>query len=406
MPPSGCPNTKYCLEIRVMLTEELGAILPPSHSWMAPLVEDMLWEARTGLTKAVVIGPGRAVLFYGRHSMGEGLRVDEARDAAFLLIGAGTWVRKLAYLTTDPVTIHKGRRAIAQAILDNRVKARGPRHLCVNLLAHQPFHFNPIRNSPPKDMPKDDSSDYSPSPDRPSRGHECNRWWRDHRPQSPRFPLPSPDHGFEGDRSLLSTTSSMLSRADRLDESRCSRWGRWHQEETYMKINLPIFKDKGTKDAVTYQSWRWDLMVYQHAECRYHTLLPCAIRSLQGYLGELVWSSGTDIMLDHVLTILDEHYNNIKVVDVLNQELFQLWMADKETVLDWGVHLSRHLQILAASFPDHFPPDRAVELKRDHFYGGLPKQLKVMVAYLKVGSQVRTYSNYLRAARRLRKKIH
>ena len=29
-----------------------------------------------------------------------------------------------------------------------------------------------------------------------------------------------------------------------------------------MKINLPIFKDKDAKDAVTYQSWRWDLTVY------------------------------------------------------------------------------------------------------------------------------------------------
>ena len=38
------------------------------------------------------------------------------------------------------------------------------------------------------------------------------------------------------------------------------------------------------------------------------------------------------------------------------------------------------------------------ELKRDHFYDRLPKQLKVMVAYLKVGPQVRTYSDYLRAA--------
>ena len=78
-------------------------------------------------------------------------------------------------------------------------------------------------------------------------------------------------------------------------------------------------------------------------------------------------------------------------------------MADKETLLDWGVHLSRHLQILAASFPDHFPPDRVVELKRDHFYGGLPKQLKVMVAYLKVGPQVRTYSDYLRVTREAEK---
>ena len=98
-----------------------------------------------------------------------------------------------------------------------------------------------------------------------------------------------------------------------------------------------------------------------------------------------------------MLTILDEHYNNVKVLDVLNQEVFQLQMADKETVSDSGICLSRHLQILAASFPDHFPPDHVVELKRDHFYGGLPKQLKVMVAYVKGAPQMRIYSDYLRA---------
>ena len=80
------------------LTEELGAMPPPSHSWMAPLIDDMMREARTGLTEAVVTGPGRAVLFYGRHLMGEGLMADEARDATFLLTGAGTWVGKSAYL--------------------------------------------------------------------------------------------------------------------------------------------------------------------------------------------------------------------------------------------------------------------------------------------------------------------
>ena len=117
-PLSSCPNMKYCLDICVTLMEELGAIPPPSHSWMAPLVEDMLHNARTGLTKAVVTGPGRAVLFYGRHSMGEGLTADEARDATFLLTGAGMWVGKLAYLTTDSMTIQEGKRAIAQAISD------------------------------------------------------------------------------------------------------------------------------------------------------------------------------------------------------------------------------------------------------------------------------------------------
>ena len=107
------------------LTEELGAVPPPSHSWMAPLIEDMLHDARTRLTKAVVIGPGRAVLFYGRCSMGEVLTTDKARDATFLLTGASTWVGKLAYLTTDPMTIQEGRRVIAQAISDCKVKQGG-----------------------------------------------------------------------------------------------------------------------------------------------------------------------------------------------------------------------------------------------------------------------------------------
>ena len=92
------------------------------------MVEDMLQEARDGLTEAVVIGPGRAILFYGRCPMGEGLKVDEARDAAFLLTGAGMWVGKLAYLTADPVMLQEGKRPITQAVSDNKVKARGPRH--------------------------------------------------------------------------------------------------------------------------------------------------------------------------------------------------------------------------------------------------------------------------------------
>ena len=72
-------------------------------------------------------------------------------------------------------------------------------------------------------------------------------------------------------------------------------------------------------------------------------------------------SSGTDITLDNVLTIQDEHYNNIKALDTLNQELFQLWMGEKTVGL--GVHLSRHLQVLVVSFSKRFPPDCLVELK-------------------------------------------
>ena len=148
----------------------IGGSTPTLSFLDGPLVEDMLCNARTGLTKAVVTGPGRAVLFYGRCSMEEGLTTDEARDAAFLLTGAGIWVGKLAYLTTDPMTIQESRRAIAQAISDCRVKVRGSGCPCVNPPTQQPFWFDPPRSSPPKDASGDGGSDCQPSPHWPSRG--------------------------------------------------------------------------------------------------------------------------------------------------------------------------------------------------------------------------------------------
>ena len=141
------------------LTDELGDVPPPLHAWTAPVVEDMLWEARDGLTEAVVIGPGRAILFYGRHSMGEGLKADEAREAAFLLTGAGTWVGKLAYLTANPMMLQEGKRAITWAVSDNKVKARGPRCPRVNPLDQLPFRFDTLRTSLPGDLLANHGSD-------------------------------------------------------------------------------------------------------------------------------------------------------------------------------------------------------------------------------------------------------
>ena len=76
-PPTGRLNTNYCLSIQVTLTDELGDVPPPLHTWTVPVVEDMLQETRAGLMEAVIIGPGRAILFYGRCSMGEGLKAGQ-----------------------------------------------------------------------------------------------------------------------------------------------------------------------------------------------------------------------------------------------------------------------------------------------------------------------------------------
>ena len=287
-PPTGLFNTNYCLSIQVTLTDELGDALPPSHSWTTPVIEDMLRESRARLTEAVVVGPGKAILFYGRHSLGEGLKVDKARDATFLLTGAGTWVGKLAYLTADPMTLQEGKRAITCAILDHGVKARGPGHPRVNPLAQLPFRFMTSRASPLGDRSSHEVPDDRQTQQWPPRSCGHNRQRRDQRQQSPRYQSPSPDRGFKSDRSSISTASSRSSQSDHSDGSGHSQRDRRQQEETRMKINLPIFKDEDAKDAVTYQSWRWDLTVYRCAGCRDHMLLPYAIRSLQGYPGKLV----------------------------------------------------------------------------------------------------------------------
>ena len=137
----------------------------------------------------------------------------------------------------------------------------------------------------------------------------------------PQLPLLLSSHGFESDRSSASSSSSVI------EESGGSRHPHHccqpHRETGgHMKINLPIFKDEDTKDAITYQSWCWDVTVYCCTGCQDHTLLPYVICSLQGYPGELVRSPGTDITLDNIF-ILDEHCNNVKALDALNQ-LFQL----------------------------------------------------------------------------------
>ena len=87
------------------------------------------------------MGWERAVLFYHRQSLGEGLSLGEVRDTTFTLTGAGTWVGKLAYLAADPLTIQEDQQVIAQVILECQIGARGPGPLHSHPTTPQPFRF-------------------------------------------------------------------------------------------------------------------------------------------------------------------------------------------------------------------------------------------------------------------------
>ena len=80
----------------------------------------------------------------------------------------------------------------------------------------------------------------------------------------PQLPLLLSDHGFESDRSSALMSSSVASVSERLGGSRHPYHGRQPHRETrgHVKINLPVFKDEDIKDAITYQSWCWDVTIY------------------------------------------------------------------------------------------------------------------------------------------------
>ena len=118
------PETQYCLEIQVISTKDRETTPPPPHTWQVPVVEDMLWDGKSGLTEvvlmgpvqAIVMGPGWAVLFYQRQSLGEALGFDEAWDTMFTLSGAISWVGKQAQLNANAVDLEEGQQLITQAI--------------------------------------------------------------------------------------------------------------------------------------------------------------------------------------------------------------------------------------------------------------------------------------------------
>ena len=108
----------------------------------------MVQDGKAGLTEAVVTGPGQAILFYGQQSLGEGLCLGKAWDAAFTLSGAISWVGKQGQLSTKPVCLGDGWQLITQAITEGHIKPRGPG--CPHSIppASTPFNFSNQDSSP------------------------------------------------------------------------------------------------------------------------------------------------------------------------------------------------------------------------------------------------------------------
>ena len=285
-------------------------IPPPPHAWQVLILEDMVQEGRAGLTEAIVTSPGGAIFFYGQQSLGEGLSLGEVRDAMFILSGVTAWVCKQAQLKAKPMSLGDGQWLIAQAIVERQIEPRG-------LVAIVPFHLHRCHSIfIIKTCPHDQATSQLPlnggrfpslaigQESRNEAGHhsEAGTEARDNKSYGwlhCGHLCFSSDHGFESNRSTAPTSSSVLSMSERLAGSRhpCHDQHPHREPGGHMKINLLVFRDEDTKDAITYQSLCFNLTVYHHTGCQDRTLLPYAIHSLQGNPGELVRSFGNGTSL-------------------------------------------------------------------------------------------------------------
>ena len=242
-----------------------------------------------------------------------------------MLSGVIAWVGKQGQLSAKPVSLGEGWQLIAQAITEGDIEPRG---LGALVLSHQhQCHSISIIKTCPHDQPtswwllndrgcpgltlrQDSRSEtgYWSKIGTEARDNKSNGWLCFSHPCLHQ----TMDSRVIGAPCQLHHQSHQCLRGQE-DQGVCAMADNpTGNQEAMWRSTCQSLKDEDTKDAIMYQSWHWDLTVYCHTRCQDCTLLPYTIHSLQGYPREVVRSSGTDITLDGILPIFDEHYNNVK----------------------------------------------------------------------------------------------
>ena len=108
-----------------------------------------------------------------------------------------------------------------------------------------------------------------------------------------------------------------------------------------MKVNLLIFKDKKTKDAVTYCLWWLVIAIFHHSGWDDQHLLPYIFQSLQGFLRDLARSLGEYATLNDILQTLGKHHGVVMMFDALSKELYSLKQGSGENIAEFRVCLSQ-----------------------------------------------------------------
>ena len=164
-----------------------------------------------------------------------------------------------------------------------------------------------------------------------------------------------------------------------------------------VKVNLPVFKDEKSKDAVTFWSWWWDVAIFHWCGWDDQHLLPHVFYSLQGFPGNLARSLGKDATLNEIMQMLDKHYCVIMTFDALSKELYSFRQGSSKNKAEFRVHLLQQVQILQSEYPQRIQPEHMEEMKCGCFYEGINSKYQQMLAHKVDGEQPVSYSDLLQA---------
>ena len=231
-----------------------------------------------------------AILFFGRWSLKEGLPFGNARDVRFSFTDPIIWASRTAQVEVTINTVQEGCWAIVDVVVEKRTKAWGP---------GTPHRMTKVKKTPAmannieewmqgmeEDAPEVEVINGNLINHRPEWRNACSQhvgWgsWQHRRQGRPWFPRDmsggSPSSG-DGSSNWESDQSSQQSTMMRVSGE--SNWPVWPGRGLRMKVNLPIFKDEKTKDAVTYCSWQWDVTIFCCLHQNNQHLLPYVLQSL------------------------------------------------------------------------------------------------------------------------------
>ena len=426
---------RYCVSMTAQYpTREINRL--PDELWRSDVLHDMLSPHFDGLVEAVVTAPRKAILFYGRRSMGEGLTRFRIADCIAALPRLVKWLDvgpelKLRYAEK---TVKEGRAAVAAALEEYR---RGPGRPRGRASASPSPHHLPKSGRCGRNRRSPSSS---PAPERRAPVEErrelkvTNEEKRAVMNLLRRFSATEemeepPPRGLEGALPLVSessatedTTDGFTTASDMPDQDqdgiepvrRARRRRRRRRSATperepvddfcpKAKIVIPKFRGDNTSDGVSYLAWKRSVDIHRRTYRDHERLLQHVENSLEGPAANLASSLGDDTTLDSLLRLLDNYYRAPATVCQLQKEMCHMEQHKDEKIAQFAIRLCTIVNKIRKHPQNFITPEGLEDMKKETLFGGLKPSFKASLRYLMDKRTPCTYEKLLVEARELEK---